>query len=272
MDGEPVGLYAIYSDITELQSQRRYYQALFDLSPAAIVTVDTDINVTSWNPAAERMFGYSAEEAIGRNADELVASDPDIREEAVAESTRSQRRRRRRPLHHAAQPQGRFARRRPRALRRDRRRRRAGRDLRRLPRHRRAAGGAARGRGRDRGEERLPRDDEPRDPHADERRDRHDRAAARVRELDAEQRGFAEVIRTSGEALLAVINDILDFSKIEAGRLDLEPPFDLRECVESALELVAPAAAEKALDLAYVLAPACPRRSSATPRGCARSC
>ena len=86
IDGEPVGLYAIYSDVSELQWQRRYYQALFELSPAAIVTVDTDINVTSWNPAAERMFGYTAEEAIGRNADELVASDPEIRAEAVAES------------------------------------------------------------------------------------------------------------------------------------------------------------------------------------------
>jgi signal transduction histidine kinase/DNA-binding response OmpR family regulator len=73
-------------------------------------------------------------------------------------------------------------------------------------------------------------------------------------DLDPEQRNFGEVIRTSGEALLSVINDILDFSKIEAGRLDLDlHPFDLRECVESALELVAPSASEKGLDLAYEL-------------------
>jgi signal transduction histidine kinase/CheY-like chemotaxis protein/HPt (histidine-containing phosphotransfer) domain-containing protein len=77
--------------------------------------------------------------------------------------------------------------------------------------------------------------------------------------LTGEQRKFAEVIRTSGEALLSVINDILDFSKIEAGRLDLdEQPFDLRECVESALELVARPAAEKGLDLAYLLLPGTP--------------
>jgi CheY-like chemotaxis protein len=51
-----------------------------------------------------------------------------------------------------------------------------------------------------------------------------------------------------------VINDILDFSKIEAGRLDLERvAFDLRECVESALELVAAGALKKGLDLAYDL-------------------
>jgi CheY-like chemotaxis protein/nitrogen-specific signal transduction histidine kinase len=78
-------------------------------------------------------------------------------------------------------------------------------------------------------------------------------------ELDAEQRSFAEVIRTSGEALVSVINDILDFSKIEAGRLDLDrQPFDLRECIESALDLVAPVASEKALDLAYLLDQAAP--------------
>ncbi len=52
-------------------------------------------------------------------------------------------------------------------------------------------------------------------------------------ELTAEQREFAEVVRSSGEALLHVIDDILDYSKIEAGRLELEKePFDLRECVE----------------------------------------
>jgi CheY-like chemotaxis protein len=61
-------------------------------------------------------------------------------------------------------------------------------------------------------------------------------------------------VRQSGDALLTVINDILDFSKIEAGRLELESqPFDLRECVEGALDLVASRAAEKGLDLAYLL-------------------
>ena len=50
----------------------------------------------------------------------------------------------------------------------------------------------------------------------------------------------------SGEALLTIINDILDFSKIEADKLELEnQPFDLRECVESALDLLAARAAEK---------------------------
>jgi signal transduction histidine kinase/CheY-like chemotaxis protein len=70
--------------------------------------------------------------------------------------------------------------------------------------------------------------------------------------LNDEQRDFAGTIRDSGDALLTIINDILDFSKIEAGRMDIEAhPFDLRECVESALDLIGGRAAEKHLDIAY---------------------
>jgi signal transduction histidine kinase/DNA-binding response OmpR family regulator/HAMP domain-containing protein len=73
-------------------------------------------------------------------------------------------------------------------------------------------------------------------------------------DLTDEQREYAEIVRSSGDALLTVINDVLDFSKIEAGRMELEAqPFDLREGVEAALDLVAARAAEKGLDLAYVI-------------------
>jgi CheY-like chemotaxis protein len=58
---------------------------------------------------------------------------------------------------------------------------------------------------------------------------------------------------------MATIDDVLDFSKIEAGRLELESrPLDLRNCVESALELVAASASSKKLDLAYFLDPGVP--------------
>ena len=71
--------------------------------------------------------------------------------------------------------------------------------------------------------------------------------------LDAEQRDFAGTIRDSGDALLTIINDILDFSKIEAGKMDVEAhPFDVRECVESALDLIAGRANEKKLEIAYL--------------------
>jgi signal transduction histidine kinase/DNA-binding response OmpR family regulator/HPt (histidine-containing phosphotransfer) domain-containing protein len=73
-------------------------------------------------------------------------------------------------------------------------------------------------------------------------------------ELTPEQADFAETIHHSGDALLTIINDILDFSKIEADRLELEShAFDLRECIERALDLVAPRAADKGLDLAYLI-------------------
>ncbi len=71
--------------------------------------------------------------------------------------------------------------------------------------------------------------------------------------LTEDQRDFATTIRDSGDSLLTIINDILDFSKIEAGRMDIERhPFDLRECVESAMDLIGARAAEKHLDIAYV--------------------
>jgi PAS domain S-box-containing protein len=73
-------------------------------------------------------------------------------------------------------------------------------------------------------------------------------------ELTSEQREFAEVVRSSGDALLHVIDDILDYSKIEAGRLELEQePVDVRECVEQALGIVAPRASEKNLELGCLI-------------------
>jgi signal transduction histidine kinase/HPt (histidine-containing phosphotransfer) domain-containing protein len=70
--------------------------------------------------------------------------------------------------------------------------------------------------------------------------------------LTAEQRSYLETIQTSSESLLAIVNDILDFSKIEAGKLELDSrPFNLRTCVEDALDLQAARAFGKNLDLAY---------------------
>jgi PAS domain S-box-containing protein len=77
--------------------------------------------------------------------------------------------------------------------------------------------------------------------------------------LAPQQREFAEIVRTSSETLLSLINDILDFSKIESGRMDLEcEPFELRECVESTLDLFATKVAQKGLDLLYEIADGVP--------------
>ncbi|TNF62743.1 MAG: GAF domain-containing protein [Rhodobacteraceae bacterium] len=74
-------------------------------------------------------------------------------------------------------------------------------------------------------------------------------------QLDGEQADYARTIRDSGDALLGIINEILDFSKIEAGQMDIEKhPFDLRDCIEGALDLVGGRAAEKQLDMAYLMA------------------
>ena len=68
--------------------------------------------------------------------------------------------------------------------------------------------------------------------------------------LTREQRQFAETIRQSGETLLHLIDDILDFSKIEAGRMSLERrPFEARPCFEGAVDVLAPRAEEKRLEL-----------------------
>jgi PAS domain S-box-containing protein len=254
--GEPVGLYALYHDIGELQRQRRYYEALFELSPTAIATVDPDVRVTSWNAAAERLFGYTRDEAIGQNLNDLVARTDELREEGteldretagggVHRITRRMRKDgslvdvdlRAAPMVVAGETVGMFV---------------LYHDISELQRARRDAEAATEAKSAFL----ATMSHEIRTPM---------NAVIGMTDLmlrtdlDNEQRNFAEVIRTSGEALLSVINDILDFSKIEAGRLDLDMHrFDLRDSVESALELVAPAAAEKGLDLAYELTAATP--------------
>jgi two-component system sensor histidine kinase/response regulator len=69
--------------------------------------------------------------------------------------------------------------------------------------------------------------------------------------LDDQQRPFVETVRSSGEALLSILNDILDFSKIEAGKLEVEMlDFDLYQAVEDVVQLLAPRAHSKQLELA----------------------
>ena len=79
-------------------------------------------------------------------------------------------------------------------------------------------------------------------------------------ELTDEQRDYVEATRSSADALLTIINDILDFSKIESGKLELENhPFELHTCIEEALDLLASKAAEKQLDLCYLVDDSIPK-------------
>ena len=252
-----VGMLAIYHDITEIQLRKRYYEALVEFNPGAIVLVDPDGMVTSWNPAAERLFGYTAGEAIGRHIDDLVATSEEIRSEADAYTEQGiggnpvhaiTRRTRKdgtlldvelfaAPVIVAGEPAGFFA---------------VYHDIRELQQALRDAKAATEAKSAFV----ATMSHEIRTPL---------NAVIGMTgllldtELTAEQRNYAEVTRSSADALLGVINEILDFSKIEAGRLDLEhTPFDLRDCVESALELVAAVALKKGLDLAYDLDPDVP--------------
>ncbi|MFN6539516.1 MAG: response regulator [Nostoc sp. EkiNYC01] len=79
--------------------------------------------------------------------------------------------------------------------------------------------------------------------------------------LNSEQRDFIETIRISGDALLSLINEILDLSKLEAGEMVLETlDFDLSTCVEEVLELLAPPAHNKGLEIAALIYPNVPTR------------
>ena len=248
---DATGYLVIYHDISELQRKKQYYQSLLEVSPTAIVTIDPDHKVTSWNPAAERLFGYSREEAIGQDIDALVAASAAVHQEAVQ-------------LNRQAREAGQVR-------RTTRRTRKDGSlvdvDVRAVPIR---VGDEMVGlyaiyhdiselqRAREQAETATQAKSAFLATMSHEIRTPMNAVIGMTgllvdTELTPEQRGYAEVIRRSGEALMAIIDDILDFSKIEAGRLDLERrPFDLRSCVESALELVAASASGKGLELAYL--------------------
>lgn len=254
--GQMVGSYAIYHDLTDVHRQKQYFESLLEISPTAIVTVGLDDRVTSWNPAAEKLFGYTREEAIGRDVDELIAASADLGAEAREVNRRGSQheyrlitRRTRKdgslvdvqllvaPVLVEGKLVGRYG---------------IYHDVGELQRARQAA------------EEATEAKSTFLATMSHEIRTPMNAVIGMTgllldTELTPEQRGFAEVIRTSGDALLGIINDILDLSKIEAGRLELERrPFVLRDCIEAALDLVAASAAAKALDLACLLDPKAP--------------
>jgi PAS domain S-box-containing protein len=240
----------------EVEHQRGYLESLVSITPAAVVVLDADERVTDWNPAAAELFGYSAEEALGRPIDELVFGEAGNEE--------------RRALVEEAMREGR-------AQRITRRRRRDGtlvdvelmlvpltvdgshagflgvyHDVTELQRARQEAEAATQAKSAFL----ATMSHEIRTPM---------NAVIGMTdlllgtELTAEQREFAEVVHVSGDALLHVIDDILDYSKIEAGKLDLEhAPFNLRDVVEGALDIVAPRAWEKELELGCLIDDAAP--------------
>ncbi len=243
---------ALRESEAELRRQKAYYQELHRLSPVAIVTLDMELRVVSWNPAAEQLFGFSPGEAVGRPLDDLLFPTAALLEE----STALQRQADEQGLVHVI----------------SRRARKDGKlvdveiltvplvvdgertgylvlyhDISELQRAREEAEAAAFAKSAFL----ATMSHEIRTPM---------NAVIGMggllldTELTEEQRQFAEVIRTSGEALLRIIDDILDFSKIEAGKLELEEhALEVRACAEGALDLVAVRASEKDIELACLV-------------------
>ena len=240
----------------EIRRQKQYFEALVEISPVAVVTMDREEVVTGWNPAAAGLFGYTVEEAVGRHIDELLFTPDDLAEGRAAtllaaETGRAQMigQRSRKdgspvdveiilvPLVVDEAHTGYYA---------------IYHDITELQ----AARSAADAANAAKGTFLASMSHEIRTPM---------NAIIGMSgllvgtSLDPEQLDYAETIRTSGEALLTIINDILDFSKIEAGRIELDTaPFALGTCLEGALDVVAPSAAAKGLELAYAIDPDLP--------------
>jgi len=67
----------------EIQRQKQYFETLVRTSPVAIATIDRRGRILSWNPAAERLYGWTSAEAEGRDLDDLVAGgSAEVRAEA----------------------------------------------------------------------------------------------------------------------------------------------------------------------------------------------
>src|SRR5204862_2159536 len=231
--------------------QKQHFESLVEVSPVAIVIMDAGERVTGWNPTATDLFGWSTEEALGKFIDDLVFHDGgveegrDVTREALA-SGRAQRigRRTRKdgadvdvelmlvPLTVDDEHVGFYA---------------IYHDITELQRAREEAEAATQAKSAFL----ATMSHEIRTPM---------NAVIGMTdlllgtELTSEQQEVGEAVRSSGDALLHVIDDILDYSKIEAGKLDLvQEPFALRDCVEGALDIVAPRAWEKEIELGCLI-------------------
>ena len=244
---------------SELATQKTYFEALVAISPAAVVTMDEDQQVTGWNPAATRLFQYEADEAIGRHIDDLVMTSDEMRAEGHL-----------------------FARRAVETGRVDQITRRSRKDgsaveveiiiVPLVVEDRRVGSYAVY---HDITELQAARKE------ADRANDAKSAFLATMSheirtpmnaiigmsglltdtDLDEEQHEYVGIIGSSGDALLAIINDILDFSKIEAGHMTLEAEcFDLRTCVEACLDVIAPLAARKGMSVGYDMDASTPER------------
>jgi len=237
----------------EAQRERRHLDALIDSAPLGILVVDRDNRVQRVNPRFQELFGYTSDEATGRDLYDLIvpatdrAAAGDLQRRArtmgraVAEVERGRKDGRLVPVRVSVAP---------------------------------VEGGVS-------GDLFLQYEDISERRQAErvmrEARDTAERLAKarssflanmshEIRtpmnavvgfvellldtELTTDQRRALELVRSSAEALLTILNDVLDFSKIEAEHLELEAiPFDLQKMLHSTVGLLAVRAREKHLEL-----------------------
>ena len=252
------------AEASEAEEAQRQLAAIVDSSDDAILSKDLDGTITSWNKGAEKLYGYSAEEIVGKPISTLIPPErPDevsailgriSRGDAVDhfETVRMDKGGSRIPVSLSISPV-------------------------------RDAGGTITGAStiaRDVSERRRMEAAlaAARDAEAHANRLKSEFLATMSHEirtpmngvigmagvlldteLDPDQRHYAETVRGSGEALLTIINEILDFSKIEAGKLELEViDFDLRAVVEEVADLLAERSHAKGLELAVLVEPDIP--------------
>ncbi|MGA2590266.1 MAG: response regulator [Bryobacteraceae bacterium] len=275
--GEVTGFVGSAIDVTErkkteeaFRQTKEMLEAVIRSAPLAIVAVDLEKRVTMWNPAAERMYGWTLEEAQGRR---LPMIPQDRWDEAGA-------------FHSRVLKEGGITDIERPGVRKDG-----------APTVVSLSGAPIHnGAGEVTGALYLALDvsERKRAAEALEEAKRRAEAASRAKSeflanmsheirtpmngvlgmiglaldtnLTSEQRRYLEVAKSSANSLLAVLNDILDFSKIEARKLTLESvEFDLGTILEEAAEMLAIGAHQKGLELTCRVAPGTPSHLRGDP-------
>jgi len=235
----------------EVKRQEQYFKTLVDTNPIAVVILDLDHHIIGCNPAFEELFGYSISEVVGENLDDLIVPEVELQNAQQytqnvvnGKSVRRVAQRQHKdgtlvdvevlgvPVFVEGEQNAVLA---------------LYHDISELLRAQREAESAAQAKA---------------DFLANMSHEIRTPLNAVIgmtgllldTQLDPEQRDYVNTVRTSGDGLLSIINDILDFSKIEAGKLELETePFNIREVVETSLDLLASKAAEKGLEIANLV-------------------
>ena len=237
-----------------LREREETFRAMTESTSSAIMLANADGQITFWNTSAERIFGYSAEEALRMNMYQLIAPGKFHKMQSRTKSNAVNGSAQNRVLEMAAIHKSGDQ----------------------FPIELNISPMNLRGR---RHATVIIRDITERKKMEEEMRSAREEAEAANRmksaflanmsheirtpmngilgmatllmdtEMSPEQRDFAETLQRSGESLLTIINDILDYSKVEAGRMELEQiDFNLRHCVEDIADLLALRAQEKGLE------------------------